>query len=296
MERRELAPHLRLGQDGHQRQYDPANHPYVAGNGFDDDEAYALYFTLKSIKNHELDLYYFFWNGHNGAAQGTFGHTLGVGVEMYAHVFGARLGGKFPDVAAGLDYNVEVAYETGDLDGLAVDVDGLTAEGTLGITFDAESKFRLYFMALYAEGFDGNQSGYVPLFPERHAQTNWADHTARMARWGIMDIMPMANVIAFQLGATFRPDPDWILGLTAIYGWHDEDVTTIDATTDDGIGFEIDLFAEHRVSDTTTLGFGLGIFVPDEGAPLGNGTIGTNFVGNDDSIAVLLYMQARVAF
>ncbi|HGY92137.1 MAG TPA: hypothetical protein ENK43_13285 [Planctomycetes bacterium] len=277
--------------------FNASNHPYnTAGTAFDDDEAYVLYFTLKSIKNHELDLYYAYWNGHMGTTTGTLGNFVGAGFRIYAHLFGARLGGLFPDVAEGLDYNLEVAYETGNLSGTSIDVEGFTAEATVGLTFNDDNLFRLYAMFLFAEGFDGNDSGYVPLFPERHSQINWDDHTARIARWGLTDIMPMINVLAVQAGFTFRPRNDWILGLTGIYAWHDENVTTIDGTSADNIGFEVDLFAEHKLSDQATIGFGLGLFFPDDGAPLGNGSIGDAFVGNDDDLAVLFYLQTRVVF
>ncbi len=277
--------------------FNASNHPYnTAGTAFDDDEAYVLYFTLKSIKNHELDLYYAYWNGHMGTTTGTLGNFVGAGFRIYAHLLGARLGGLFPDVAEGLDYNLEVAYETGNLSGTSIDVKGFTAEATVGLTFNEDNLFRLYAMFLFAEGFDGNDSGYVPLFPERHSQINWDDHTARIARWGLTDIVPMINVLALQAGLTFRPQDDWILGLAGIYAWHDEDVTTLGGNSADNIGFEIDLFAEHKLSDQATIGMGLGLFFPDNGAPVGNGAIGSAFIDNEDDVAVLFYLQTRVVF
>ncbi|MCA9321350.1 MAG: alginate export family protein, partial [Planctomycetes bacterium] len=238
--------------------YNPSNHPYAPvgaglGAGHDDDEAYVLYFTLKTIKDHELDLYYAYWNGHRGVATGTLGNPVGAGFDIFANVVGGRLGGTF-DVAAGLDYDAEISYMFGDLSGTSIDVDGLTAEVTVGITFNKTNLARLYAMFLYAEGFDGNDSGWVPLFPERHQQTNWDDHTDRMARWGLTDIVPMINVYAFQLGFTFRPNDNWIVGAAGIAAFHDEDVAVNGGGQDDGIGWEVDLFAEHRMSDQATLG------------------------------------------
>ncbi len=277
--------------------FNPSNHPYnTAGGAFDDDEAYIVYFTLKTIENHELEIYYAYWNGHLGTTTSTLGNPLGAGFRMYAHLIGGRMGGLFPSVADGLDYNIEIAYETGALSGTSIDVDGVSGEATVGLTLNDDSLFRLYAMFLFAEGFDGNDSGYVPLFPERHSQINWNDHTARIARWGLTDIIPMINVLAIQAGFTFRPRHDWILGLAGIYAWHDENVTTVSGNSADNIGFEIDLFAEHRINDQATVGMGLGLFFPDDGAPVGNGAIGSAFIDNDDDVAILFYLQSRVVF
>ena len=187
--------------------YNASNHPYPAylsGRGFDDDEAYALYFTLNTIENHVLDLYYYFWNGNNfaGGLTGTLGNAIPG--DTFAHVFGFRLAAKDLPVADGLDYNFELAYETGDIDSLGVEVEGLIIEATLGITFDAESKFRVYGSFIFAEGPDGD-SGFVPLFTDRHNQVNWDDHTAFRARWGLMDIIPMTNVLAGPNWHEFPP-------------------------------------------------------------------------------------------
>ena len=282
--------------------FNASNHPYpVAGSGFDDDEAYVLYFTLKSIENHEIDLFYAYWNGHNGGTVGTLGNVLSAGTgPLYAHLFGLHMHGVF-NVAEGLDYAINLAYETGDLSGApAIDVDGLSFEIFLGLTFNNTNKARLFAGFLYAEGFDGDDTGFVPLYGERHAQINWDDHTSYAARWGIMDIVPMINVLAVQVGFTFRPREDWIVGITGLYAWHEEDVSTLSGSIEDEIGFEIDLFAEHKISDQATIGFGLGLFFPEDGAPLGIGDIaaslGGSFTDNENDVAVLFYLQTRVVF
>lgn len=300
-----------------------ANHPYPAagfGNGFDDDEAIALWFTLNSIENHVLDVYYFYWNGERGLTVGSLGNLVGAGFEVDAHVFGARIGGLYDNVAAGLDWNLEAAYQTGGLSGAdvlgaglngdRVDVDGLAVEAEIGITFDEDDLLRLFVRFLFAEGpelsIDGSgnvsgDSGYVPLYPERHSHGKRDDHRAIRARYGLMDIIPMTNVLTVQAGITFNPADDWTLGATGLYAWRDESVTTTDGRSEDGIGFELDLFAEHRVSEQTTVGGGFGIFFPDEGAPLApspavSPVLGAHAGDREDEPAYLFYLQARVDF
>ncbi len=291
------------------------DYPYAnvgSFRGFDDDEMYALYFTLKTIKNHVLDLFWVYMNGNNGGSIGTLGNGLSepsngdavkgfAANEFYYHTVGFRIGGVF-DVAAGLDYNVNLAYQYGELKRTGgtsdVDVDALTFEVEVGLTFNANNNFRIYGRFLYAEGGETNRfgtvtdSGFIPLFPERHAQGNSDDHTAYRARYGIMNIIPMDNVITIQLGLTFDPASDWTVGLTGLWARHDEDVSDGVNNNLSDIGFEIDLFAEYRYSTEATFSAGIGFFFADEGAPYKGGS----YAGGNDDVAVLFYVQSRVTF
>lgn len=277
--------------------YNASGHPYpgyLSGNGFDDDEAFVAYFTLNTITNHVLDLYYGFLNANNsiGTSFGTLGNAIPA--DTFAHFIGIRLAGDLPDVAAGLDYNVEFTYETGDIDSAAIDLEGIIIEAELGITFNADNKFRVFGRFIYSEGPDDGDSGFVPLFVDRHEQVNWDDHTATRARWGLMDIIPLTNVISGQIGMTFMPADNWILGLTVLGAWRDEDVMTTDGDMEDDIGWEIDLFADYRYSDETTISLGLGIFLPNEGAPLENSVLSAG--NDDDEAAFLFYLQSLTTF
>jgi hypothetical protein len=309
---------------------DVRNHPYSPvgdTDGYDDDEMYSLYFTLKTLGDHVLDLFWVYMNGDGsglnpGTSLGSYGNGLngftndnslaGANSEYYYHTVGLRLGGTF-DVAAGLDYNINFAYQFGDVNRAGasnLDVDAFAVEAEVGITFNANNNFRIYVRFLYTEGADENdETGFIHLFPERHAQANRDDHTAYRARYGLMDIIPLDNVITVQLGLTFDPATDWTLGLVGLWAIHDEDVTTVAAVagppavaaqTADEIGFEIDLFAEYRYSAETTFSAGIGFFFPDKGTPTYTGTQPTtgagNFADDDDDVAVLFYLQSRVVF
>ena len=164
----------------------------------------------------------------------------------------------------------------------------------IGITFNDENKFRIFFRGLYAEGPDGNDVGYITPYPDRHNNVNWDDHTAIQARYGLMDIIPMTNVITGQIGFTVNPSENWQFGATFLAAWHEEDVVTTDATTDDGLGYEIDVFAHYRHSDETTLTFGVGVFLPEDGAPLyGNAAAAGS---NEDDPAFLVFIQSLTSF
>ncbi|MEE9391446.1 MAG: alginate export family protein [Planctomycetota bacterium] len=275
--------------------FNTRNHPYsLPGDGFDDDEVYSLYFTLKTIKDTDLDLYWVYFNGNNGGTAGTAGNSLGGGADFFFHTIGIRLAGMF-NVAAGLDYNIEFSYQFGDIEsggGSDIDVDAFAVEAEIGITFNRNNNFRVFVRFLYAEGSDqSDEAAFIPLFGERHAQAGSGGTTNYRARYGLMDIIPLTNVLTVQGGLHFDPRADWTIGATFIYAALDEDVT-IAGNSEDEIGFEIDVWAEYRYSDQTTMAFGVGLFFADEAAPL----LGGGFAGDDDDLAFLFYGQVRVVF
>lgn len=280
----------------------------------DDDELYSLYFTLKTIKNHALDVYWIYLNGH-GPATGGSGFSFSSisnanfpgflsgpsvpGTTTYFHTVGARIGGVFPDIAAGLDWNLEVAYQFGDENlstGNENDIDAFSVEAELGLTFTKDSKFRIYTRFLWAEGpNDSRDNGYVPLYPNRHSNNGFR------ARYGIADLMPMTNVISLQLGLHFDPAPEWTLGATGLFAAADNDADRfnigpapsgagVDLITirDDDYGWEIDVWGEYRYSDHLVFGAGVSFVFADNALE--------DLWLIDDDTQFYGYIQARLLF
>jgi hypothetical protein len=270
----------------------------------DDDELYGLYFTLKTIKNHTLDLYWIYVNGHGGAigsgsgfSVGSLGNPVGDffggfgGTTSYFHTVGARIGGVIAEVASGLDWNVEAAYQFGDqkVAGASsdLDVDGFSVEAEVGLTFEKEHMFRVYVRFLWAEGGDINSSGlndtgYIPLYPNRHSNDGFR------ARYGTFDLIPMANVLTLQGGLHFNPAQEWTLGATFLWATADEGDLVVSPGTDDDYGIEVDIWGEYRYSENLTFGGGAAILFPDKA--------GEAIWGTDGDAQLLFYMQARLAF
>lgn len=269
----------------------------------DDDELYGLYFSVRPNKCTTIDAYWMYVNGHGGAsgqrslnsgANAGFGNNPNLGFpgvlgflypgsEAYFHTFGARIGGTL-NVFCGLDYNVEAAYQTGDVHdleatGADVDVDALTAEAEVGLTFSKSSKFRVFARALYAEGPDDDSVGYLILYPNRHTYDGFR------ARYGLADLIPMTNVLSGQIGFHFDPFCNWTFGATGLWATTDEAVGTGLA---DEYGYELDLWGEWRYSKQVTFGGGVAIVVPDDQGQILWG------VGNDTQ--VIGYLQARLWF
>jgi hypothetical protein len=267
---------------------DPNQNPSFR-NSHDDDELYSLYFTLKTIKNHQLDIYWIYINGHGGAfdngsgvSTGSLGNFIGdpafIGTA-YWHTLGARIGGTL-DVAAGLDWNLEFAYQFGDNHGIGfdLDIDAFALEAEVGITFDKGNMFRLYARFLWAEGPESDELGYIPLFPNRHSNGGFR------ARYGLFDLIPMTNVITPQVGLHFDPASAWTLGLTVLWATTEEDF----GLADDDYGWEIDAWVEYRYSENLVFNVGVAFVFPDDALQL--------IWLIDDDMQFLGYVQARLLF
>jgi Alginate export len=250
-------------------------------NDHDDDELYAAYFTLKSIRNIAIDAYWIYINGHGVFALNSGANSgpgfLYPGLSAYYHTFGARLGGTLR-VGCGLDWNVEAAIQTGTSG--SADTDGFTAEAELGYTFSRSSKFRVFARGLFAEGGDADSTGYLINYPNRHSNGGFR------ARYGIADLIPMTNVATIQLGFQFDAACNWTLGATGLWATADENLGV--AAENDDYGTELYIWAEYRHSSNVTFGAGVALVFPDD--------FGQSVFGLTDDTQIIGYLQARLVF
>jgi hypothetical protein len=269
----------------------------------DDDELYGAYLTLTPNKCTTIDFYWLYVNGHGGAsgqrsvnsgANAGFGNNpelgfpgvlgfLYPGSEAYWHTFGARIGGTL-NLLCGVDYNLEGAYQTGDvhdleLTGEDVDVDAFTVEGELGVTLEKPHHVRVFGRALFAEGPEDGDVGYLILYPNRHSNTGFR------ARYGLADLIPMTNVFTAQLGAHFDPFCNWTFGATGLWATTDNPVGD---GLDDDYGTELDLWGEWRYSKQLTFAGGVALVWPDDQGEI--------LWGISDETQVIAYLQARLWF
>jgi hypothetical protein len=258
------------------------NQVWSYGLTHDDDELYAAYLTIKSIRALQVDAYWIYVNGHGGGAHNSGtqlnwdGGFLYPFNSAYFSTFGLRLGGTFR-VGCGLDYNIEAAYQTGTSG--PVDVEGISVEAELGWTFTRRNSFRIFARGLWAEGPDSDSTGYLTLYPNRHSNKGFR------ARYGLADLIPMENVQTVQLGLHFDPACNWTLGVTGLYAQADND---FGFAGDDAFGTELDIWAEYRHSANLTLGAGVAFVWPDD--------FGTAVTGLSDDTQFIGYVQARLVF
>jgi hypothetical protein len=261
----------------------------------DNDQLYSLYFTLKSIENVEIDLYWVYINGHGGLGQNGLPYNVGAAAQflsrVFFHTFGARVGGNFGD--SGFDFNLEAAFQTGNakfplglLPGNAAKFKGWAVEGEVVFTFDKDNAFRVYVRGLWAKGpkasaLPGGNLGWTNLYPNRHSNGGFR------ARYGIFDAIPMTNVFTLQGGVSFDPAQDFTLGATVL--WAQSQVNPGPGISKT-YGWEIDAWGEYRHSKNLTFGAGIAFLFPKKtglGAGAWGTTTGTQF---------LAYLQARLVF
>jgi hypothetical protein len=249
----------------------------------DDDELYSAYVTLKSLKSVTIDAYWIYINGHGGFAHNSgasfFDSTfLYPGFGAYYHTFGARAGGTF-NVGCGLDWNVEGAVQTGDINVPGLDVDGWSGEAEIGMTFSKTSKFRVFARGLFAEGPADDSVGYLTNFPNRHTNGGFR------ARYGLADMMPMTNVISLQAGVHFDPICNWTFGATGLWAETEEDFA---ADINSEYGTELDLWAEWRWTKDVHFVGGIAFVFPDDSGQL--------LWSVTDDTQVVAYFQTRLVF
>jgi hypothetical protein len=252
----------------------------------DDDELYGVYFTLKSIRNHALDLYWIYVNGHRGESEDSGASFLFTSLfpgTAYYHTVGARMGGCW-EILCGLDWNVEGAVQTGSVNGAidTSDVSGAALEAELGVTLDRGSRFRVFARGLYSEGPGGDDTGYLASFPNRHS-----NDAAFRARYGLADMIPMQNVLSAQLGLHFDPACNWTIGATGLWATLDGALEFPGIESDD-FGTELDVWAEYRYSRLLTFGAGLALVFPED--------LGQLAVFSPDETKIIAYLQARLIF
>ena len=262
----------------------------------DDDELYGLYFTYKGIENHEIDLYWLYVNGHGGSMTGGSGTTTGslgltvgggglaLGTTAYYHTFGARIGGVFADVAAGLDYSIEAAFQTGNVNGSPVgisNIKGFVLDALLGVTLEGDARMRPFLRVAWASGPEDGDSGFVPLY---YGRVSNAPGTALEYLYGINALLPPVDVFSIQGGMSFFFDPQWAAAVQAIWARTDEKIFAGDSE----LGVEFDVGVSHFYSQHVSFTLSMSILMP------GDQYQGLFLVGDDTVYALTL--QSRLRF
>lgn len=265
-------------------------------NEHDFDGVYALYFSYLGANggagNVQFDAYVIHVSADaNSISLPYYGAFTGMGAGIpfngapASHTtFGALVYGTIAvGDGDGVNYSVEGAYQTGDDISPTLDIEGYIIEVDLRFKLQAgDQVFDVFTRFLYASGPDDGETGFVPLFPDRHS--NYSDSRNYGARYGMADLMPLANVISFQLGLIYALDQNITLGITGIYSEADE----AQAAGDDAYGFELDFWGRWQQSENLTYTAGVALVFPDDQ--------GEALWGLSDEIQAILFFQARLLF
>ncbi len=200
----------------------------------DDTHLTGVYATVKQlIPNNTLDLYLLHQGDNN---------------TLSRYTLGARLKGA----VAGLDYTVELPYQTGE-ESETVDISAWALAVKAGYTLPTPLKIRVGAEYDYGSGDEipsADENGaFTDLFPTNHAHFGIAD-VAGANSW--------SNLTAWSLNAS--ADVNEKLNVYAAY-WN---YTANETAGDDEIGSEIDLVAAYKYNNNVGIEAGAARFYPGD--------------------------------
>lgn len=200
----------------------------------------------------------FYWLGYlNEGAQ--FGNIAG---RESRQTVGARAKATIGD--SGADFEMEAAYQFGDLEGAGISAFMFT--GQIGYTFaSAKTSPRVYTNLDLATGDDDPDDNSVQtfnqLFPLGHAYL------------GYIDLIGRQNVIDWSGGLAFSPAPRWRGTAVAHYFWRENNKDAVynpggavvragDAGSSKAIGLELDLTLAYALNRFVNINGGYSHFFP----------------------------------
>ncbi len=262
--------------------------------GDNDTDFYGIYFSYMGVEDYCFDLYWMYIND-----------DLGQDLDM--HTVGGRLAGQ----AGGFDFELEAAFQFGDIDDDGdgdLDYDAWGANFEVGYAFDTTWQPRLYVGGAFFEGGDNDSPAFNRLFSnteysEFSAGTNVAGGGGafRQAQ------NALSNALVLRGGVSAQPTESVSTMLEVRWFQMDEEdqgVTPVVKqepvdNNDDDLGWEVALYATYQYSEDLSFEVGYAHFFVDddmEGAPLvqlnGGGSWGT---GDDDDWDYL-YIETSISF
>lgn len=225
---------------------------------------YGGYWTLNSIKNHQVEAYLL--NLKSG----------GFGVDLMT--IGGRWASK--NKGEGLFWNLEGAIQTGDVD-TTTDAGGQVIEGWIGYTFNkAHSVYGKYASATGDDGATGDENeGFLSLFGDFHNRLGRGDWFQMDNNFDFAGFGSTGGIDAVSVGYKFHPNDTHSLGAAF---W---DYSINETGGDDAIGSALDVWYDHNYSKNLAFSVALSQFSPDD-----------NYGGAGSDSLRRLYGQARLRF
>ncbi len=229
----------------------------------DDVDFYLAYFSYTGIEDIVLDAYWMFLRDD--------GIALGDDVDL--HTIGLRGAG----VVGGFDFDVEGAYQFGDVDGRPsacplpfgeadVEYDSFGVNAELGYTFEMSMQPRLFGRFAYLDGGDASHYKWYTndrVLPFNRLFSNW-EYTEFLANTDESNLFyyalglglaPVESVELTLIGAYFQaderaPDLGW-------WFWRDRASRTL--------GWELGLYADYHYSEDLVIRAGYAHFFGSSG-------------------------------
>lgn len=247
-----------------------------------DSDMYGAYLSYTGNEDMTIDGYVFY----NRIGQGVSGgNPDGDSFDLFT--IGGRIGGVY----GGWDYEVELAYQTGDTGfetgaGDDIDAEGLGGHFEVGYTFDTNLAPRVYGGVAYFEGGDddGESTGFNRLYSD----------------WEYSEFLSNANLnnaIVYRAGVSAEATEKigLLLALSMFQLEDDEAVFTAGGpfagfagNDEDDLGFEVGLYGTYQYSEDVAFEVGYAHFF--------NGDFIEDALGGDDDDPDYVYAEVSLSF
>ncbi len=265
--------------------------------GEDDVDFYAVYGSYIGMEDITLDAYWMFVRDDEGFLGGMVG-----GTTADLHTVGLRGAG----VMGGFDFELEAAYQWGDVDDVPsacpfpfgeadVEFDEFAVNAEAGYTFDASMQPRIFARFAYFGGGDPDCSlwsndrtmPFNRLFSNIQYSEFLDDFTFSNGQ--------MSNVFVYTLGVQALLTE--ALEMKLVGSWLEVDQGGC-GNWDDPLGWEVGLYGEYYYSEDLVIRSGYSHFFGDDalaGAPiLWNGL--ASWMGSTDDDYDYLFLETEIAF
>lgn len=261
--------------------------------GDDDVDMYAVYGSYIGIEDITLDAYWVFIRDDQGA----LAKVLRNGNTVDIHTVGLRGAG----VISGFDFDLEVAYQFGDVDGIKqpwfrwkrnaeVDYDEWAVNAEVGYTFDMALQPRVFANFAFYGGGDPDVSCW-----SNNADLPFNRLFSNKQYSQFLDFnRNMSNFLSYTLGVSAMPTEAIELKLVGTYLESDQRA----GKSGKSLGWEVGLFADYNYSEDLVVRGGYSHFFGRKG--LGGDVIVNNglygWPGNSKDDYDYLFIETEIAF
>lgn len=259
----------------------------------DDIDFYALYGSYTGIDSVTLDAYWMFVRDDVGI----YGAVVD-GTTADLHTVGLRGSG----VIGGFDFELEAAYQFGDVDGVPacplgfgeadVEYDSIGVNAEFGYTFDASIQPRIFARFAYLDGgdTDGCWSNDRTLpFNRLFSNVEYSEFLDNFT----YDNGALSNVLVYGLGIQALVTESIELKLLGTYLQADNDYDAGDT-----LGWEVGLYGEYQYTDDLSVRAGYAHFFGDDA--LENTPLVWNAIrvwgGDEEDDYDYVFLETEIAF
>ena len=235
--------------------------------GDDDMDLYVLYGSYRGIEDIALDAYWMYVRDDDG----TIATLLIDGGDIDLHTLGLRGAG----VIGAFDFDLEAAYQIGDVEGVRnpwfrlfdrradVDIDEFAVNAEAGYTFDVAWQPRVFAHFAYLGGGDPDRCWWNNdrTMPFSRMFSN-VEYSEFLDGWTGSN-GALSNVFVYGLGVQVQPSE--VIGLKLVASYLEADEALNRRQDDTTLGWEVGIYGDYAYSDDLTFRAGYAHFFGGDG-------------------------------